>query len=175
MNPSQGPFDLQTQKSAAKTGSRNAKDQAHPRQPSDQFSTLEPQGDAEFWSLSGKPFFYVVLSRAHLAKRFQLLLPHKLSEKLPATRVPATIICRGKAWDLEYLGDQVTKRFKNQSWGEFVAGNKLGIGDACVFELMEGGSSSSRIKFRVQILRDKFPAELMEKAEGNKNNPINID
>ncbi|XP_024996793.1 B3 domain-containing protein Os04g0386900-like [Cynara cardunculus var. scolymus] len=137
---------------------------------------LEPQGDAEFWPLSGKPFFYVVISRAHLAKRFQLLIPHKLSEKLPAARVPTTIICHGKTWDLDYMGDQVTKRFQNQSWGGFATDNKLGTGDACVFELMEGGSSSSRIKFRVQILRNKFPAELMENAEGyNMNNPINID
>ncbi|KAJ9537360.1 hypothetical protein OSB04_030093 [Centaurea solstitialis] len=177
MNPSRSPFDLQTQKSAAKTSSRNAKDQDqdHPRQISDQFPMLESQGDAEFWPLSlNKPFFHVTISTIHLAKRFQLIIPHKLAEKLPIARVPATLICRGKMWDVEYVGDQVTRRFNNHSWGVFVVDNKLGIGDVCVFELMEGGSHG--IKFRVQILRDRFPSELLVKAKGqNSNNPITID
>ncbi|CAH1427387.1 unnamed protein product [Lactuca virosa] len=114
------------------------------------------QEDDEFWPLSGKPYFYVVLNKLHLATRFQMTFPRRLSEKLPAAMVSAKIVYRGKVWDLVYIGDQV--------------------GDVCLFDLMEGSVHGGIVKFKVQILRDNFPSELVEKAEGhNMNNPIDIE
>nr|KAJ0197789.1 hypothetical protein LSAT_V11C700356010 [Lactuca sativa] len=137
---------------------------------------LDPQADAAFWPLSGKPYFYVVLGKLIYGRRFQLVIPRELSEKLPTSTVPASIVCHGKVWDLLYHGDQTKRRFGNEAWGKFVTDNKLVAGDACVFELMEGSLMSRIVKFKVQILRSGFPSKLLEKAEGfNMNNPIAID
>ncbi|XP_023755091.1 B3 domain-containing protein Os04g0386900 [Lactuca sativa] len=134
------------------------------------------QEDDEFWPLSGKPYFYVVLNKLHLATRFQMTFPRRLSEKLPVAMVSAKIVCRGKVWDLVYIGDQGTKKFENQTWEKFVIDNNLAVGDVCLFELMEGSVNGGIVKFKVQILRDNFPSELVEKAEGhNMNNPIDIE
>ncbi|KAI3703575.1 hypothetical protein L1987_73762 [Smallanthus sonchifolius] len=136
------------------------------------------QRDPDFWPLSGKPYFYVVLRNSHLAKTYRMNIPRNLAEKLPVARVPAKIVYRGKVWDLLYLGDQgITNcRLENQTWAKFVTDNNLEVGDACVFELMEGNSNSKSIKFKLQILKDEFPTELVDKAEGgNVNNPISID
>ncbi|KAI3505541.1 hypothetical protein L1887_27673 [Cichorium endivia] len=148
-----------------------------PQQPSHQSTMLtRPQEDSEFWPLSGKPYFYVVLTKIHLATKFQMAFPRRLTEKLPAAMVSAKIICRGNVWDLVYIGDQGTKKFENETWEKFVNDNKLGLGDVCVFELMEGGLNCGLVVFKVQILRDDFPCELVEKAEGNNmNNPIDLD
>ncbi|KAL4565075.1 hypothetical protein LXL04_029157 [Taraxacum kok-saghyz] len=144
--------------------------------PNTQSATAKTHENAEFWPLSGKPYFYVVLNKLHLATRFQLAFPRKLSEKLPAAMVSAKIVCKGKVWDLVYIGDQGTKKFENETWGKFVMDNNLAVGDVCVFELMEAGFNGGIVKFKVQILRDDFPSELVEKAEGNNmNNPIDID
>nr|XP_043630382.1 B3 domain-containing protein Os04g0386900-like [Erigeron canadensis] len=151
--------------------STDPSDTGHSPQPSDRAP------DAEFWPLSGKPYFYVVLNQYHLANRFQLIIPCRITEKLPATKVPAKIICRGKVWDLFYLGNQTTfKKFEKQSWGKFATDNDLAAGDACVFELTEGSCDSSNIEFKVQILKNNFPSELLGKAEGlTANNPISVE
>ncbi|KAI3828572.1 hypothetical protein L1987_02676 [Smallanthus sonchifolius] len=136
------------------------------------------QRDPDFWPLSGKPYFYVVLRNSHLGKTYRMTIPRNLAEKLPVARIRAKIVYRGKVWDLLYLGDQgITNcRLENQTWAKFVTDNNLEVGDACVFELMEGNSNSKSIKFKLQILKDEFPTELVEKAEGgNVNNPISID
>lgn len=81
-------------------------------------------------------------------------------------------------WDMDYLGHyhQSNKMFENRTWGKFAKENNLAVGDACVFELMEGDSNSTRIQFKVQILKDDFPSELLEKAEGyTMENPISLD
>ncbi|KAD6453770.1 hypothetical protein R6Q59_015556 [Mikania micrantha] len=157
MDPSPSIFDQQKQKPAAQT---------------------DGESDPDVWPLSGKPYFYVVLRNLHLSKTFRLTIPRHLSENLPVARIPAKIVCGGKVWDLQYLGNQglTNCRLENQKWGEFVTDNNLKAGDACVFELTEGSSNSKRIKFRVQILRDEFPNELGDKATGSKaDNPISID
>ncbi|KAK1422836.1 hypothetical protein QVD17_18125 [Tagetes erecta] len=130
-------------------------------------------GDAEFWPLSGNPYFYVVMDKS---KRFQLNFPPELSDKLPATKVLAQVIYREKAWNLLYIGDQATKCFGIASWRRFMTANNLKAGDACLFELMEVSSNRHIVKFKVQIFKDDFPLELLEKAEGfRKNNPIDLD
>ncbi|KAL7591411.1 hypothetical protein Lser_V15G32703 [Lactuca serriola] len=161
MDPSPRTGNLQTQKQSANTTEKEQ---------------LDPQADAAFWPLSGKPYFYVVLGKLIYGRRFQLVIPRELSEKLPTSTVPASIVCHGKVWDLLYHGDQTKRRFGNEAWGKFVTDNKLVAGDACVFELMEGSLMSRIVKFKVQILRSGFPSKLLEKAEGfNMNNPIAID
>uniref|UniRef100_A0A251VQR5 Putative DNA-binding pseudobarrel domain-containing protein n=1 Tax=Helianthus annuus TaxID=4232 RepID=A0A251VQR5_HELAN len=102
-------------------------------------------------------------------------IPQELSAKLPATTIPAKIFYRDKVWDLPCAGDQANKKFGIEEWGKFMTENDVKLGDACVFELMEG-DSKSRVKFKVQILKDDFPLELLEKADGfSMNNPIDID
>ncbi|XP_076906202.1 B3 domain-containing protein Os04g0386900-like [Bidens hawaiensis] len=130
----------------------------------------------EFWALSsGKPYFYVVIAKSK-TKRFQLNFPPELSDKLPNATVPAQIFCRDKVWDLVYIGDQVTKKFGLESWGKFMSENNVTAGDACVFELIEGDTKSSVVKFKVQILKDMFPDELKKKAVGSSlDKPINVD
>ncbi|KAI3824642.1 hypothetical protein L1987_06108 [Smallanthus sonchifolius] len=154
-------MDPRMQKQSTEIGGRNTS------------MMTKPHGDADFWPLSGKPYFYVVISNS---KRFQLNIPLELSEKLPTTTVNAKIIYREKVWDLLYLGDQVTKRFGVDLWGKFMTENNLAVGDACLFELMEGSSNSRVVMFKVQIFRDDFPVELLEKVEGFcTNNPIDLD
>ncbi|KAM0070339.1 putative transcription factor B3-Domain family [Helianthus debilis subsp. tardiflorus] len=134
--------------------------------------------DSNVWPLSGKPYFYVVLRKSHIEKTFRMHFPFSFSEKLPVAKIPAKIVYGGKVWDLPYIGNQgpTNCRLENQAWEKFVAENKLEVGDACVFELMEGRSNSTGIKLRLQILKDEFPTELKDKAEGYKpNNPICID
>ncbi|XP_076901744.1 B3 domain-containing protein Os04g0386900-like [Bidens hawaiensis] len=105
-----------------------------------------------------------------------LNFPPELSDKLPNATIPAQIFCRDKVWDLVYIGDQVIKKFGLESWGKFMSENNVTAGDACVFELMEGGAKSSVVKFKVQILKDKFPNELKDKAVGSSlDKPINVD
>ncbi|KAI7741318.1 hypothetical protein M8C21_024840 [Ambrosia artemisiifolia] len=135
--------------------------------------------DPDFWPLSSKkPYFNVVIKNTHLGKTFRMSIPRGLYEKLPAAKIPAKIVYKGKVWDLFYIGNQgaINCRFENQTWERFATENKLEVGDVCVFELMQGCSNSTSIKFRLQILKDEFPTELVEKAEGfRSDNPICID
>ncbi|XP_076937802.1 B3 domain-containing protein Os04g0386900-like [Bidens hawaiensis] len=138
----------------------------------------DSQRDPDFWPLSEKPYFHVVLSVFHLTTVFRMSIPRDLSQNLPVAKVPAKIVYQGKVWDLLYLGDQGVGRCKleKRTWAKFATDNKLNVGDACVFELMEGGPNSASIKFRVQVLKDDPPAELLDKVEGShENSPITID
>lgn len=53
--------------------------------------------------------------------------------------------------------------------------NKLEIGDACVFELLD--YSTQVLKFRVQILRGKIPSEFLDYSKNglSKDTPIIIN
>ncbi|KAK9064365.1 hypothetical protein SSX86_015747 [Deinandra increscens subsp. villosa] len=159
-------MDLQMQKQSTETGGcRN----------NSVMNNNEPQahGDAEFWPLSGKPYFYAVIDKS---KRFQLNIPRELTDELPSTTVPAKIVYREKVWDVLYLGGHVTKTFGIKLWSRFMIENNVTVGDACVFELMEGSAKSQVVKFKVQVLKDDFPRELMEKTEGFcEDNPIDLD
>ncbi|KAI8545640.1 hypothetical protein RHMOL_Rhmol07G0055500 [Rhododendron molle] len=120
----------------------------------------------EFWPLSGKPYFSVVLSQSQS-------LPVKIGRALPSSSVPLILSCCGKNWDMVYLGERSQGKL-NSGWKTFVHDNNLKVGDACVFELMESGSDV--IRFRVQILRGDFPPELEERVNGETSNtPIVLD
>ncbi|KAL8229348.1 hypothetical protein R6Q57_014248 [Mikania cordata] len=154
-------IDPQMQKQSTQTDGRNTSLMA------------KPHGDAECWPLSGKPYFYAVIDKL---KHYQPIIPQEPSERLPTTTISAKIVYRGKVWDLLYLGGEVTKRLGMESWGKFMTENNITVGNACVFELMEGSSKSRVIVFKVQVLKDDLPLELVEKAEGFcKNNPIDLD
>ncbi|KAL6981531.1 hypothetical protein U1Q18_023159 [Sarracenia purpurea var. burkii] len=127
----------------------------------------------DFWPLSGKPYFTLVLSKTHAKPGFQLVLPTKMQRVLPSSFVPVVLTCCGKDWMIDYLGDRPQKRF-SQNWKTFVIDNDLKAGDACVFEVME--CSSTIIKFRVQILKGDFPPELVERVNGETaDSPIVLD
>uniref|UniRef100_A0A2P2JG75 TF-B3 domain-containing protein n=1 Tax=Rhizophora mucronata TaxID=61149 RepID=A0A2P2JG75_RHIMU len=83
-------------------------------------------------------------------------VPVKLSAVLPSRVVPAFITYRGKKWRMVFHGEYKCKRM-HSGWGKFVIDNKLKVGDACVFELLE--CSSQKITFRAQILRGDSPPE----------------
>ncbi|CAK9185235.1 unnamed protein product [Ilex paraguariensis] len=126
----------------------------------------------EFWPLSGKPYFDVVLTKAHVKPAFNMAVPVKLYQLLPSAAVPAVITYCGQNWRTVYHGDRSQKRF-DISWKAFVIDNDLKMGDALVFELIE--CSRVKLKFRVQILRGDFPAELMAGVHGEtSDNPIFI-
>ncbi|XP_058225117.1 B3 domain-containing protein Os04g0386900-like [Rhododendron vialii] len=127
----------------------------------------------EFWPLSGKPYFSVVLCKSHLKPRYQLVLPGKICQALPDGCVPVVLTYCGKNWGMMYLGCGDQKKF-DSTWKSFVHDNDLEIGDACVFELVE--SNIDIIRFRVQILRGDFPAELEERVNGETSStPIILD
>nr|XP_043622595.1 B3 domain-containing protein Os04g0386900-like [Erigeron canadensis]XP_043622596.1 B3 domain-containing protein Os04g0386900-like [Erigeron canadensis] len=159
-------MDFQAQKQSAKTGGGET---------SYQPNCEEEEEAAEYWPLSGsKPYFIVVLPNSNPLKPFQVRIPREVSDKIPTTTVLAKIVYQGKEWDLPYLPDRDKKKFATQAWGKFVRDMDLKVGDACVFELMEIISKGAVVKFRVQILRDNFPSELVEKAEGSESNPIEV-
>ncbi|KAG5538926.1 hypothetical protein RHGRI_019468 [Rhododendron griersonianum] len=125
----------------------------------------------EFWPLSGKPYFSVVLS--HTQVNGLLSLPVKIVRALPSSSVLVILSYCGKNWDMVYLGGHSLKRL-DSGWKTFAHDNDLKVGDACVFELME--SSSDVFRFRVQILRGDFPPELEERVNGETSNtPIVLD
>ncbi|CAJ2650363.1 unnamed protein product [Trifolium pratense] len=107
--------------------------------------------------LSGKPYFDVIISKTHLRPRYAAGPSGNICSKLPFVAVPTIINCRGKGWNMIYNGQNICKQFDSKGWGNFVKGNNLKLGDACVFELME--QSKDKIVFEVQILRGDFQFE----------------
>lgn len=80
---------------------------------------------------------------------------------LPSQDTQAVLTYKDKTWDV--MLNTKAKRF-DFSWRHFVDDNHLKTGDACVFELME--CQSTKVIFKVQILRGDFPAELLAKISG---------
>lgn len=144
----------------------------HDEQESEPASTMVNQDD-EIEPLSGKPFFHLILQKSHVSTPYQLVVPARFAPILPQERVPAILTCGTRKWEMKYFGDHRThKRLELPHWRTFVEDNKLKVGDACVFELMENGRT---VKFKVQILRGDFPSVLLERIDGVKDNPILID
>lgn len=126
--------------------------------------TVELHGD-EFWPLSGNPFFDVVLSKSHLKPLYQMMIPSKLHPILPSCSILTVLTFAGKSWEMTWNGShKTTKSLDRKSWKAFIDDNNLKVGDGCVFELTE--CSSTRLVFRVQILRGDIPAELLAKVIG---------
>uniref|UniRef100_A0A7C9D4I8 TF-B3 domain-containing protein n=1 Tax=Opuntia streptacantha TaxID=393608 RepID=A0A7C9D4I8_OPUST len=126
--------------------------------------------DDETEPLSGKPFFHVLLQKSHIVN--PLTIPVKISRMLPSDAVPVVLTHGSRMWDMTYNGNHPTHKRLDPRWRTFVADNKLQVGDACLFELMECGST---IKFKVQILRGNFPFELLLRQDGSKDRPVIID
>jgi hypothetical protein len=55
---------------------------------------------------------------------------------LPEACTIVVLLCRGRLWATSYCGDLKCKRL-DAAWRDFAADNRLRIGDACVFELVE--------------------------------------
>ena len=98
------------------------------------------------------------------------VIPARLHRHLPAARVPAVLLCRGRSWAASYCGDLKCKKIDTAAWRDFALDNALRVGDACVFELITApaaaGSSaaSSEVVFRVQVLRGGLPEEITSKG-----------
>lgn len=102
------------------------------------------------------------------------MFPAKLHPDLPAKTVPAVVTCRGKAWDMMFLGGSTKRRLDTQSWKKFASENNLKVGDALFWEVMENGDE--KVTFKVQIIRGDFPSELEARVNGKtKDTPIIID
>ncbi|GAB2216188.1 hypothetical protein Droror1_Dr00023958 [Drosera rotundifolia] len=151
-------------------GNTSEKEAANVSTPMDvEPSFIEP--DIE--PLTGKPFARLIISKSHA--KYYMSLPMKLAKLLPSAMVPVELIRARMSWKMTYEGED----FKNSKrlvagWKTFVIDNRIEVGDACVLELLE--SSSELIKFKVQILRCKFPDKLLERISGDTmNSPIIID
>ncbi|KAH7571582.1 hypothetical protein JRO89_XS04G0084500 [Xanthoceras sorbifolium] len=133
---------------------------------------IEVRGD-EFWPLSGKPFFHIILAKSHLYPLYQMGLPSKIHSLLPSRDIPTFLSYKGKEWKMVYYGKcQYRKRF-DSSWKTFTIDNKLKVGDACVFELME--FREDKIIFRAQILRGDIPSKFEHSENGESaDTPIFI-
>ncbi|XP_040369865.1 B3 domain-containing protein Os04g0386900-like isoform X1 [Rosa chinensis] len=126
----------------------------------------------EFWPLSGKPYFDVILTKSHVKPIYQLGIPAKLEPVLPSGSIHTVLTFGAKSWEMTYNGEKRHKQFDRKSWGAFVDENNLKAGDGLVFELKE--CNSTQIGFRVQILRGDIPDELLEKANCEAEKPIFI-
>ncbi|CAB4269257.1 unnamed protein product [Prunus armeniaca] len=75
------------------------------------------------------------------------------------------------------LGDDISWIIQPQrldNWKAFAIDNNLKVGDSCVFEQLE--CSSTRLVFRVQILRGDIPFEFLDKLDGdNVDAPIVLE
>ncbi|PRQ56911.1 putative transcription factor B3-Domain family [Rosa chinensis] len=131
--------------------------------------TIELHGD-EFWPLSGKPFFDIILTKSHVKPIYEIEIPAKLDPILPAgASVPMVLSFADKSWDMTYNEIKLVDR---HLWRAFVDDNSLKAGDGCIFELTR--CDSTKVVFKVQILRGDIPAELVKKYPGEAEKPIII-
>ncbi|KAL0429334.1 UNVERIFIED_CONTAM: B3 domain-containing protein [Sesamum radiatum] len=124
--------------------------------------------------LTGKLFFDVVLAKSHVNPNYHFQLPVRITREFPRTTIPVVLRYNRKNWNLDYIGNSTNPRF-DPKWRKFVVDNKLEIGDACVFELME--HNTTNIKFKVHILRGDLPPELQAaiNSRGTMEDPIELD
>ncbi|CDP19806.1 unnamed protein product [Coffea canephora] len=120
--------------------------------------------DDELSPLSEEPFYHHVVSFSHVNKLCHMVFPSRLRSDLPSKTVPAVVTCRGKSWEMTFLGGSQKLRFEVQSWKRFASDNGLKVGDAIFWELME--SSDEKVSFKVQIIRGDFPSELQAQVNG---------
>ncbi|KAK9923833.1 hypothetical protein M0R45_032233 [Rubus argutus] len=139
---------------------------------SSSYPSIELNGE-EFWPLSGKPYFDIILTKSHVKPLYQLGIPPKLDPILPSGSIPMVLTFGDKSWEMTYNGEKRHKLLDRQSWGAFVDENNLKAGDGLVFELKE--CNKTKIIFRVQILRGDIPDELLEMAARESEKPIVIE
>ena len=97
-----------------------------------------------------------------------------MNKELPFAGAHAVLTYGGKKWNLFYGGAKTKYKFSTW-WKIFADDNNLKEGDGIVFELSE--CNPDKIEFKIQILRENFPPELVpEDVEGiNSDNPIIIN
>ncbi|KAL6606492.1 hypothetical protein ACP70R_042145 [Stipagrostis hirtigluma subsp. patula] len=135
------------------------------------------EDDGEITPLSGEhPFFTIVMSRSQVQRNFQLTIPLRFQRRLPEARVPAVLLCCGRSWAASYCGDLKVKKL-DAAWRDFVAGNRLRVGDACVFELIATGDGREKgqLVFRVQVLRGGLPAEVTSRGATSDDPMVIVD
>ncbi|KAI9186095.1 hypothetical protein LWI28_013745 [Acer negundo] len=132
-------------------------------QPTSNSIVIEVGGD-EFWPLSGKPYFEIILSKTHLHPLYQIGIPSKIHSLLPSRDIPTFISYKGKEWKMVYYGKGQSRKRFDSSWKTFVIDNNLKVGDACVFELTE--LSEEKLRFRAQILRGDIPSQFQDSEDG---------
>ncbi|KAI5648011.1 hypothetical protein M9H77_34016 [Catharanthus roseus] len=124
------------------------------------------------------PYIHFILTKSHVNPVYVLILPSRLYPNLPSATgqtlmVPTTILCRGKSWETTLCVNSKMKKL-DKRWKLFIDDNGLKAGDALFWELLE--SSNEKVKFKVQIIKGDFPAELAAKIDGNSSNtPIRIE
>ncbi|WOH14545.1 hypothetical protein DCAR_0934064 [Daucus carota subsp. sativus] len=124
----------------------------------------------EFWPLSDKPWFNVILKSTHMRPTYTLYVPTEEFGVSPSSSVDVVFTYLGKEWKTVVRREGCSSR-TSIKWREFVTDNHLKEGDACVFELTE--RSDKLIKVRVQILRGDFPYELLNSVDGGtRDQPI---
>ncbi|CAI9103324.1 OLC1v1001787C1 [Oldenlandia corymbosa var. corymbosa] len=136
----------------------------------DEINQKIPLLDEDFSPLSGVAFCHNILKKSHFKPLHQMNFPVSLHQYLPSRYVPATVICRGKTWDMMFYGDSRSKRFDSSSWRDFVEENGLKIGDALFWEVME--DNEDEVKLKVQIIKGDWPLEL--EGKGSSKSPITI-
>ncbi|KAL8113383.1 hypothetical protein AgCh_020633 [Apium graveolens] len=137
---------------------------------------IEEEGsEDEFWPLSGKPSFNIIVKKTQLKPQYMLYVPAKLTVSLPKLDIPVVFTFGGKKWETRsYVYRREGNTWRTSiKWREFVIDNHLKEGDACVFELTE--FNNQLIKIKVQILRGDFPSQLLPRAHGQSaDKPIVI-
>ncbi|XP_019168271.1 PREDICTED: B3 domain-containing protein Os04g0386900-like [Ipomoea nil] len=119
--------------------------------------------------LSGMPFYDFVLS-----KEKRMMFPAKMNSVLPNGTVPAVITYGKRTWSTTLHGEKKRKGLDYKTWKKFLNRNKLRFGDGLILEVMQ--SSQELVKFKAQILRADFPAQLEPKITGGTpQTPILID
>ncbi|XP_004307181.1 PREDICTED: B3 domain-containing protein Os04g0386900-like [Fragaria vesca subsp. vesca] len=97
---------------------------------------IELHGD-EFWPLSGRPYFDIILTKSHVKPIYQMEIPTTLDPNLPAgTSVPMVLSFGENSWEMTYNETKRLKLVDRHSWKAFVDDNSLKAGDGCIFELM---------------------------------------
>ncbi|CAL1356579.1 unnamed protein product [Linum trigynum] len=109
----------------------------------------EEGGGREIRPIVGNPYFHFVVTEG--GKR-AVVVPKKISDLLPCSAVQVSVACGGKWWRMTYQGNWYFKRIQD-GWPKFVDDNRIRVGDACVFEVLDRGSRGTKVKFAVQILR----------------------
>ncbi|KAG9455220.1 hypothetical protein H6P81_008124 [Aristolochia fimbriata] len=117
--------------------------------------------------LTGKHFFSVIMANTHVARNYSLQLPAMARRWFPAKKVPITLFKGAKSWKGYYYGDRPMRKF-DPSWKAFVNDNKLSVGDACVFELL----NVKKGEIKVQILRGGDTESETDEPGNTSTDPI---
>lgn len=103
-------------------------------------------------------------------------MPPHIVPICPRRVVPMILTHSGNKWNTSYNGKAKQHKFEASGWRSFVVDNKLELGDACIFEVMEPSTESFRLK--VIILRniEYLPPELETNGDGmTPESAIEID